>query len=156
MCPQIACLSGCKVTQATFVWLCFTEFFQMFHQAVCLKGRTFTLHLFYFSLLCIIKHLLKLLALEDIKSHWLHLFDSSLLCFSKYSLKWPSQKNIKSQGLHWFDFDSALYFQISLQTTCLRKCHVSCNYLSFLHCAFGNISSNGLPERLHSHTDCIC
>ena len=128
----------------------------MFHQAVCLKGRIFTLHLFDFSLLCIIKRLLKLLALEDTKSHWLHLFDSSLLCLFKCSLKWPSPKDIKSHGLHWFDFDSAVYYQMSLQTTCLRKCHIGCNYLSFFHCAFVNTSSKGLPERLHSHTDRIC
>ena len=54
MSPHIACLRGCKVTQAAFVWLCFTVLFQMFHWAFCLKGRILTLHLFDFSLLCII------------------------------------------------------------------------------------------------------
>ena len=32
-------------------------------------------------------------------------------------------------------------------------CHFS---LAFLHCVFWNVSSNGLHERMHSHTDCIC
>ena len=26
----------------------------------------------------------------------------------------------------------------------------------FLHCAFSNVSSSHLPERMHSHIDCIC
>ena len=28
--------------------------------------------------------------------------------------------------------------------------------LAFLHCAFSNVSSNGLPEKMQSHTGCIC
>ena len=31
--------------------------------------------------------------------------------------------------------------------------HTGC---TFLHCAFSSVPSNGLPERMHSHTDCIC
>ena len=29
-------------------------------------------------------------------------------------------------------------------------------YFNFLHCAFSNVCSNGLPEKRHSHIDCIC
>ena len=32
-------------------------------------------------------------------------------------------------------------------------CHFS---LIFLHCAFSNVSSNRLPEKMHSHIGCIC
>ena len=35
-----------------------------------------------------------------------------------------------------------------------------CNFIgcifNFLHCAFSNVSSNGLPERMQSHIGCIC
>ena len=33
--------------------------------------------------------------------------------------------------------------------------HTSCIYLAFLHCGFSNVSSNGLPERMHNHIGCI-
>ena len=33
---------------------------------------------------------------------------------------------------------------------------IGCICLAFLHCAFLNVSSNGLPERMQSHTGCIC
>ena len=33
--------------------------------------------------------------------------------------------------------------------------HTGCICLIFLHCAFSNVSSNGLPERMHSHIGCI-
>ena len=81
---------------------------------------------------------------------------------------------------------SAVYFQMSFQTTFLRKCIVTlvafvCSFLqwtfsnvssndlpermhicigcicyAFLHYEFSNVSSNGSSERTHSHTDCIC
>ena len=28
--------------------------------------------------------------------------------------------------------------------------------LTFLHCVFTNVSSNGLSQRMHNHIDCIC
>ena len=34
--------------------------------------------------------------------------------------------------------------------------HIGRNCLTFLHCAFLNVSSNCLPEKRHSHTDYIC
>ena len=37
---------------------------------------------------------------------------------------------------------------------CLRR-GIGCIYLTFLHCAFSNASSNCLREKMHSHTDCI-
>ena len=33
---------------------------------------------------------------------------------------------------------------------------VECTCLTFLHRVFSNESSNGLPERMHSHIGCIC
>ena len=37
-----------------------------------------------------------------------------------------------------------------------RHSHIGCICLSFLHCAFSNVSSNRLPNKRHSHIDCIC
>ena len=34
--------------------------------------------------------------------------------------------------------------------------HTGCIYLAFLHCAFSNGSSNRLPEKMRTHTGCIC
>ena len=34
--------------------------------------------------------------------------------------------------------------------------HTGCICLTFLHCAFSNVSSNGLHEWMHNHTGCIC
>ena len=33
---------------------------------------------------------------------------------------------------------------------------MACTCITFLHCAFSNVSSNGLLERMHSHIGCIC
>ena len=34
--------------------------------------------------------------------------------------------------------------------------HIGCICLTFLHCAFSNVSSNGLNEKMHSHIGYIC
>ena len=34
--------------------------------------------------------------------------------------------------------------------------NIGCICLTFLHCAFSNVFSNGLPERMWSHIGCIC
>ena len=34
--------------------------------------------------------------------------------------------------------------------------HTGCNYLTLLHCALSNDSSNCLPERMYKHNGCIC
>ena len=34
--------------------------------------------------------------------------------------------------------------------------HIGCICLTFLHCAFSNVSSNRLHQRMHSHIGCIC
>ena len=72
---------------------------------------------------------LRLSAREETKSHRLHLFDFSPLCISKCLLKLAAIEDEKSHWLHFF---------------------------TFLHCAFLNVSSNCLPERMKSHIGCIC
>ena len=37
-----------------------------------------------------------------------------------------------------------------------RQSHTGCISLIFLQCAFSNVPSNYLPERMHSYTGCIC
>ena len=39
---------------------------------------------------------------------------------------------------------------------CIRDSHTGCICLTYLHCAFSNVSSNGLLGKMHNHTDCIC
>ena len=39
---------------------------------------------------------------------------------------------------------------------CCKKTDIGYICLTFLHCAFSNVSSNGLPEKRHSGTDYIC
>ena len=34
--------------------------------------------------------------------------------------------------------------------------HTGCICFAFLHCAFSNVSSNCLGQRMHNHTGCIC
>ena len=34
--------------------------------------------------------------------------------------------------------------------------HIGCICLTFLQCEFSCVSSNDLPEMIHSHTGCIC
>ena len=34
--------------------------------------------------------------------------------------------------------------------------YIGCICLAFLQCAFSNVSSNGLPEKMQSNTCCIC
>ena len=34
--------------------------------------------------------------------------------------------------------------------------HIGCIFFTFLHCAFSNASSNCLPEKIQSHIGCIC
>ena len=47
MCPQVACLSWCKATLVTFVWLFSTVFLQMCPQNACLRGNIFALVTFF-------------------------------------------------------------------------------------------------------------
>ena len=61
---------------------------------------------------------------EDAKWHWSHLFNFSPLCVFKCVLKLPVRNDANSHWLHLFHF--------------------------FL-CEFSNVSSNGLPEKMHSH-----
>ena len=75
MCPQMSCLRRGKLTLVAFVWLFPTVHFQM---------RLVTL--FYFSPLCVFKCALKLLAQEDVYSHWLHLV--VVLSPLRYFLPW--------------------------------------------------------------------
>ena len=58
-----------------------------------------------------------------------------------------------------------VHFQMCPQMACSRRSnclpermqsHIGCIYLTFLHCAFSNVSSKRPSERLHNHTGYIC
>ena len=56
MCPQIACLNGCKVTLVAFVWLFSTVVFQMPPQSACMRGCIVTLVAFVWLLSSVCFH----------------------------------------------------------------------------------------------------
>ena len=37
-----------------------------------------------------------------------------------------------------------------------KQIYIGCICVPFLHCAFSNVSSIGLPDMRQSHTDCMC
>ena len=81
----------------------------------------------------LIKCLLKLLTIDKALSHLLHLLGLSLCAFVRFKIcpqtaNWTAREEAKS---HWL--------------ICL----------SFLHCAFSNVSSNHLPQKRHSHIGSI-
>ena len=49
---------------------------------------------------------------------------------------------------------SALHSKMCLSEK--RQSHISCICLTFLHCAFSNVSANGLDGKRYSHIGCIC
>ena len=52
---------------------------------------------------------------------------------------------------------SAVLFQMNVQIQPeSMHSHTGCNYLTLLHCALSNASSNCLPERIYKHNGCIC
>ena len=100
---------------------------------------------------------LRLSAREETKSHRLHLFDFSPLCISKCLLKLAAIEDEKSHWLHFFTFLHCAFLNVS--SNCLperMKSHIGCICLTFLHCVFSNVSSNWLPESMKNHIDCIC
>ena len=172
MCPQLACLRGCKVTLITFVQLLSTVCFQVCLQMACSRrgivtlhafawlfsifkcvlklstqkvAKSHWLHLFVFSPLCILECVLKLLAWTEAKSHWLHLFDFSPLWIFTCVLKSIAWAEVKSHRLHLFDFfQCASSCVVSRSLDQSRQIHIGCIYLIFLHCASSNVSWNVL------------
>ena len=67
--------------------------------------------------------------LARMQSHIGHIYSTFIpLCVFKCVLKLPVINDAKSHWLHFF---------------------------YFFHCEFSNVSSNGLPEKMHSHIGCI-
>ena len=62
MSPQITCTKRSITTLVALIWLFSTGYYQMVPQSACIRG-------------------------EDVKSHWLHLFDYSLMCVLTWCLK---------------------------------------------------------------------
>ena len=62
-----------------------------------------------------------------------------------------------SHWSHLFSFIQCAFSNVS--SNCLSQrmhSHIGCIYLTFLHCVFANVSSNRLHERMHSHIGCTC
>ena len=62
MFPRIVCTKRSITTLVALIWLFSTGYYQMVPQSACIRG-------------------------EDVKSHWLHLFDYSLMCVLTWCLK---------------------------------------------------------------------
>ena len=94
---------------------------------------------------------LRLSAREETKSHRLHLFDFSPLCISKRLLKLAAIEDEKSHWLHFFTFLHCAFLNVS--SNCLperMKSHIGCICLTFLHCVFSNVSSKELCDKRRS------
>ena len=94
---------------------------------------------------------LRLSAREETKSHRLHLFDFSPLCISKCLLKLAAIEDEKSHWLHFFTFLHCAFLNVS--SNCLperMKSHIGCICLTFLHCVFSNVSSKELCDKRRS------
>ena len=50
---------------------------------------------------------------------------------------------------------STVHYQMCLQMVCPRGCKITQVCLTFLHCAFSNVSSNCLQQKRHIHIGCI-
>ena len=90
MSPQIACMSGCIITQVAFVWLFSTMRFQMCPQIACLIGCIITQVAFVglFSTVCF-QMSPQTACLIGCKSHRLHLFVFSPPWVFRCVLKFP-------------------------------------------------------------------
>ena len=92
--------------------------------------------------------------------------------FSNCSLQWfhPFKKFIRGYvfsislnplvsfaGLYSATFYHCVFSNVSSNGLPeMMHSHIGCICLVFLHCAFSNVSSNCLPEQMHNHIGCIC
>ena len=100
--------------------------------------------------------LLKLSAREEAKSHWLHSFNFSTVCYqTSPKMLCRSGCIITRVTFVWLFF--TVCFQISPQISCLIGYKITLSAFVWLpHCVLSNESSNGLPKRIHCHIGCIC
>ena len=129
MCFQNVCTRCCIITLVAFIWPFSSVCFSMSVQSACIQSQL--LHLFYVSPLCIIIKQDKLWSYHD-------LFLVNPVTVLQHFL-WKL-----------CNFPNNFVSSTSMQS------HIGRNCLTFLHCAFLNVSSNCLPEKRHSHTDYIC
>ena len=93
------------------------------------------------------------------RRHWL--FDFSQLCiFTLYLfkclVKMFAWKDARSHSLHFFYFSPVCFSNVSSNGMTERmQSHTSCSSLTFPHCTFSKVSSNCLPERMHIRIGCI-
>ena len=76
--------------------------------------------------------------------------------------KWPLLKiyYVQCPKLMSYEIINTFHGVLSdVSSNCLPEqmhSHIGCICLTFLYCGFSNVSSNGLPQRKHSHIGCIC
>ena len=68
----------------------------------------------------------------------------------------PFTFHIHYNALHLFWQNiKHVFFHMSYLLPGRMQSHTDCICLAFLHCAFSNVSSDRLPEKMHSHIGCI-
>ena len=103
------------------------------------------------------------------KLYWIHFFHYSSLCVFKCLPKFSARENVKLPYLHLPEFPPlCIFIYENAQWRKVRHIYVSSNLLpdrvhthtccicfAFLHCVFSNFSSNPLPDRMQSHIGCM-
>ena len=132
---QIACLCEWKVTLVAFIK--FSPCLKV--TLVALLWRFSTVH-FQMSpqIACLWKCKVTFFNFPHV---WKRFDDIYSLCVFKYLLKLPASVNEKSHWLHLLNFPH------------VWKSHL---HLTFLHCAFTNVSSKWQPGLMQSHTGHTC
>ena len=86
------------------------------------------------------------------------------ICLIFYTIcrktKWITEKsNYQVQYIrmvHYVFFHRCVFSNVSSNLLPEKMhSHIGCTCLTFLHYAFSNVSSNCLPEKMHSHIGCI-
>ena len=66
-------------------------------------------------------------------------------------IAWSRECNVTLVAFVW------LFTTVRFQKSCIQGCsHIGYNCLTFLNCAFSDVSSNDVHKRIHSRIGCIC
>ena len=127
--PQMSCLRGCRVTLIAFLRFFSTVCFQMPPQMASLSGCIVTLIAFF-------------LLVSTVGIHMFPQIGCIMACI------------VTLVAFVWFFW--TVGFQMCPQSACIKGCKVAlvAFIVLFSNVYFSNVSSNCLPERMLSRTDC--
>ena len=157
MFPQIACFGRCIVTLIAFVLFFSTVHFQMSPEIICLNGCIITQAAF----VCLFSTVRSQMSLQITRIIWCII---ALVAFVWFFSTVRRQMCPQMTGIYgciitlaafvWLF--STVHLHVSSKHLHMRMHnHTCCSGLNFPHCAFPSVSSNRLPERMHSDIGCI-